>query len=138
MAERGLAGGIWALLELIEEHRSAVAYDWRSRFGLGSEVIGDGMGWREAVDLADTLRRDPTSWLGAALSGWKYPMSHEAVLLADLFDLEHTVNSKRPPKPHPIRPWETSGRTSQRMGDTGGRSREQVEAILRRARGGAN
>ena len=137
MAGGGLPGGILGLLDLIGEHRAALEYDWRHRFHVSLAVAGTAvMPWGEAVRLVSLLVRDPSSWTGAALAGWDRPFSHEAILLADLFDLEHGVNSRRPPKPHPIRPWETSGRTQRRMGDAAGRTRTEIEAILRRARQG--
>lgn len=80
------------------------------------------------------LRADPTSATAAALEGWDHPISREALILMDLFDLEHRVNSTRKPKPHPMRPWKA--KTVQRMGRTGGRSRDQIDAILAAARRG--
>lgn len=58
------------------------------------------------------------------------------MILADLFDLTAAAHSsrKRKPKPHPIRPW--SSRKRERYGNTGGRTREQVQALLARARRG--
>lgn len=84
------------------------------------------------------LRHDPSSAITAALEGWDYPISREALILADLFDLEHMANSdpkKSRPKPHPMRPWKDQRR--ERHGNIAGRSREQVEAILTAARQGA-
>lgn len=64
------------------------------------------MDWAEAVDLCLILRADPSSMLAAAMEGWEHPISREALVLMDLFDLEHAVNSgKRKPKPHPGRPF---------------------------------
>lgn len=53
----------------------------------------------------ELLRRDPTTWTAAELEGWDHPISREALAIYDLFDLEHAVNSKRRPKPHPGRPF---------------------------------
>lgn len=72
------------------------------------------------------------------MAGWDYPISREALLLADLFDLEHFVNSdpkKRRPRPHAMRPFKV-GVERQRMGNTGGRTPAQVISILDRARAG--
>lgn len=73
--------------------------------------------------------------LAAALEGWEHPVSREALVAMDLFDLMHTVNSKKTPKPHPGRPGKPE-RDKQRMGKTGGRSPEQVKAILAAMRDG--
>jgi hypothetical protein len=87
--------------------------------------------------LAVILRSDPSSAIAAALEGWDHPISREALLLADLYDLNAAINSpkNKRPKPHPMRPWKN--RDVQRRGNTGGRTRAQVEAILAAARGRA-
>lgn len=89
----------------------------------------------EAWRITQQLIRDPSSAIGAALAGWDYPISHEALLLADLFDLEHTVNTKKRPDPHPVRPFNQE-RQKRRMGNAAGRTPAQVVAILNAARAG--
>lgn len=120
MAEglRGHCGGILWLLDLIEEHRGAVRYDWRTRLGSSADLIGTAaMPWGEAVDVIRVLRADPSSMIAAALAGWTHPVSREALVLADLFDLTHMLawgqNGGKGPKPKPYpRPWkqQTPGR----------------------------
>lgn len=75
------------------------------------------------------LLMDPSTRLYTALSGGKYPVSREWMVLADLFDLQAKSKSKRQPKPYP-RPWPEK---SLRMGGkkSGTRSRDEVRAILR-------
>lgn len=112
----GGAGGIRTLLELIEEHPAAFAYDWRTRFGMDLGCLFDGrMTWGEAWALTNALTADPTSRIGAAVNGWRYPMSREALILADLYDLTLTANTDRKKrgriKPYP-RPWKQSGKRS--------------------------
>lgn len=100
----GHAGGIRQLLDLIEEHREAFDYDWRTRFSLPADVIGtDEMDWREAWSLTRTLISDGSSRLGATVAGWDRPWSPEAWILADLWDLLAAVNTerRRRPKPYP-------------------------------------
>ena len=58
----------------------------------------------ELVDLVAGLMRDPSSRLQAAIAGWDRPTSMEWVVLADLFDLQHSSKSKHRPKLYP-RPW---------------------------------
>ena len=101
-------GGIFQLFELIEEHPAEFAYDFRSRFNLGVADIGNKITWLEALQLTSVLLRDPSSWLQAAFSQWRYPVSHEWMLLANIFDLHVKVNSKNPPKPY-TRPWPEQG-----------------------------
>lgn len=113
----GGPGGIRALLGLIEEHYAALSYDWRHRFGLGLESIVDGtLSWREAWGLVERLALDPASHLCAAINGWDYPLSREAMALADLYDLTAVANTdkrhRRSLKPY-RRPWKnTKGRRS--------------------------
>lgn len=137
MAEGGrLRGGICGLLDLIEEHPGALEYDFRTRFpglpnGLGD--VPDRMGWGEAIRVLRILRADPSSMVAAAAEGWSHPISREALALLDLYDLTMAANSsgKGPkPKPHSGRPFDTSGKKTQQYGNTGGRSRAEVVAIL--------
>lgn len=106
-------GGILKLRELIEEHPSEIAYDFRSRFGLSVLDIGNGVTWLEATYLVAILLRDPTSWLQAAVNEWEYPVSREWMVAAHSYDLLHAVNSKNKPKPYPT-PWLAEG--TQKLG----------------------
>jgi len=60
------------------------------------------------------LMTDPGTMVFAAMQGWDYPMSREAMALADLYDvaaLDLTRGSKGPkPKPYP-RPWRRDRQT---------------------------
>jgi hypothetical protein len=81
--------------------------------------------------LVMIMRRDPSSAITAALEGWEHPVSREALILMDLFDLEAVINSgTRKPKPHNGRPWKVVAETKQ-CGNAGGRTPEQVKAMLR-------
>lgn len=127
-------GGIRSLILLTEEHRAAFDYDWRTRFHLPASVIGtDEMSWGETLRLTKILRSDPASAVAAAIEGWTHATSREALVLMDLFDLEHRVNSKRPPAPHPGRPGaRTNRRTGSRIGNPGKRTRADLVAHFRR------
>ena len=72
------------------------------------------------------LMQDPTSRLGAALQELDFAPTREWLLLADLYDALTQAHCKKP-KPYP-RPW--AEKTSKRIGNTGGRTREQVLSIL--------
>lgn len=97
------------------KHRGAFEYDWRTRFHLPLRVVGRSMTWGETVRLVQHLAGDPSSALCAALNEWDYPLSREAIVLADLFDLQHLSKAKRKP-PTYTRPWHEGrrrfGRTS--------------------------
>jgi len=110
MAEGRRRGGILGLLDLIDAHRGAFEYDWRTRFHLSLEVVPESMGWDEALRLTQQLTLDPSSHVAAAVAGWAHPVSREWAVTADLFDLQHLVAAgKSKPKPYP-RPWGKAGR----------------------------
>lgn len=107
--QRGEPGKIRAVLELIGDYPEAVTYDFRARFGLSPSAPFKGaVTWDEMWDLISALMNDPSSTLCAAANGWDYPISREAITLADLYDLTLSANTSkadRPKiKPHP-RPW---------------------------------
>ena len=119
---------------MIRDHRGAVEYDLRHRFNLGLRDAGDKITLSELGRLMAIVKDDPSSATAAALAGWTHPISREAVILMDLFDLEHAVNSKKRPKPHPGRPWRNQSR--KQMGKAGTRTNAEVVEILAQARDG--
>lgn len=134
MAEGGrFRGGICGLLDLIEEHRAALEYDFRTRFqGLpdGIYSVPERMGWGEALRMVRILRSDPGSMLAAAIEGWDYPFPREVAVTADLYDLEFAKTGAKNRQPYP-RPYATDVREKKRRGNAAGRSRAQVVEILR-------
>lgn len=129
-----MAGGIFGFLGLVSAHRGAVEYDWRTRFGSGLRSIGVDMSLQEAARLAKTLLADPSSATAASLQGWSHPISREALVLMDLFDLDHQVAAGKKVKPHTGRPEKSAN--VERKGDVSGRTNEEVRDILRQARDG--
>lgn len=129
------AGGILELVDLIDEHRAEFDYDWRSRFHLPVDDIGYGMAWDEALRLTGRLRRDPSSWVCAAIEAWDFPIDRAALATLDLFDLTTLINAdpkKARPKPHDGRPFsQQAEQANSRIGNTGGRTRSEVVEILR-------
>ena len=121
-------GGVFGLLGLIRRDRGAVEYDLRHRFGLGLRDVGSTITIFELARLVVIIRNDPSSMIAAAVEGWAYPMARAVAVLADLYDLTHAAAGAKKPKPYP-RPWETK-RSEKRYGDTGGRTRAEVVAIL--------
>ena len=110
-----------------------MGYDFRARFHLGLDSVPAVVGWGEAVRLVRVLLTDPSSATCAAVEGWRHPMSREALLLADLFDLQYASKAKKKPQPYP-RPWPDPSER-RRIGRTS-LSSERVRAILREARHG--
>lgn len=88
------------------------------------------MPWDEAIRLIRILRSDTSSQLAAAVEDWEYPMSREAVIFADLYDLEYAKAGVRNRERYP-RPFKQGAGRTQKWGDTGGRSRDQIVEILR-------
>lgn len=114
--------GSLTLLRIAQEHRPALEYDWRARFGLMFDPGGT-TSWGESIRLCQVLLGDSTSQVAASVAGWAYPASREHLALADLYDVTVRANSKRHAKVNAYpRPWDkpkatTWGRTrlSQRV-----------------------
>lgn len=104
MDARCTSGGICKLRELIDEHPAELAYDFRSKFGLSYQQIGFEINLLEACLLVAMLLRDPSSWLQAKVNDWKFPVTPEWMITANLLDVTVAVNSKGKPKPME-RPW---------------------------------
>lgn len=132
MAGRRFRGGICGLLDLIEEHRAALRYDWRTRFGRSlDESVPSDIGWDEALDLVRILRSDPSSMLAAGVEGWDQPHSHTDLILMRQYELTQAAAGAKRPQPYPAAPWARPDKGPKRFGDTAGRSREEVIVILR-------
>lgn len=124
-AFRGEPGGIAALADAIDAHRGAFEYDWRARFHLPLTEVGESMTYGEAWRLFLLLSADPSSHVAAAMNGWSFPASREALALFDLFDLQHASKAKRRPAPYQ-RPWVANER--KRRGR--GMPLEELKAVL--------
>ncbi len=103
-----------ALAVLILEHRAALAYDWRARFGLRvSDLIARRIPWSEAWELTSELLRDPSSHTIASVRAYSYVPSDTEVAFYNWLDV--TARMKRPknaPMPRPIkRPWAADAST---------------------------
>lgn len=129
------AGGIRALLDLIEEHRGAIEYDWRTRFGLPLSAIGtDAMDWGEAYRLAMILLGDQTAHLCAAAAGWTSPWSRDTEMLAVLVEITLRRSVKYPDRVRPWpRPWPDAATTTTAKPTL---PQPVVRAVLQRARDG--
>jgi len=124
----GRHGGSIKLLELIEEHPAELAYDFRNRFNLSIDDIGDTVSLREAVLLVAVLLRDTSSWLQAAKNEWQYPVSREWLAQAHTFDLLAMANSGKGKKPKPY-PTPFPNKNVTKTGKTS-RSFDEVKKIL--------
>lgn len=121
------SGGILKLRELISEHPSEFAYDFRTRFNLSIFDVGYGLSFGEAVLLVAALLRDPTSWLQAATNDWKAPASPEWQLLARLVDVQTMSKSKNKVKPVE-RPW--PDKSVSRIGGTTEIPQDRLRSVL--------
>ena len=102
--------------------------------------VGEDIEWGEAIRLVEALAQDTSTRLCASLNHWDHPVSTETLMIADLYDIINAVVTAlagihQTPQPHPIRPWKTTGRVDH-YGNTAGRTRGQIEAILTRAKTG--
>ena len=128
-------GGIGWLLDLIEEHRPALEYDWRARFHLPLTVVGTPeMTFGEACRLVAELAQEPDSHTAAALGGWSHPWSWEAAAVADLWDLTAGIHTAKGAHPTMPRPWPTTT-SGTRKGNAGGRTPDEIRAELARMSG---
>lgn len=131
-------GGSWGLLGILREYRAAVEYDISTRLSgrcpRGLRSVGDTITLAELARLVYLIRSDPSSALAAAIEGWDHPVSREAAILMDLWDLTAiATGTKKPPRYE--RPWATPRETS-RHGNAAGRTPEEVMEVLRKAREG--
>lgn len=83
------------------------------------------MEWDEAIRLAAILRADPSSALAAAVEGWEYPISREALIAMDQFDLTYAATGAKNRQPYK-RPFKVTGDASRR-----GKAMPRSEAIAR-------
>ncbi len=84
------------------------------------------MSYGEAFRITQHLALDPSSAVCASLNDWAYPLSRDALVLMDIFDLQHLSKSKRKP-PAYTRPWpEREKRTFARTA----LARDELMAIL--------
>ena len=88
------------------------------------------MTWGEAMRLTRQLGSDPSTMVAAALNGWDYPVSREALSLADLYDVFCAANFKDA-KPYP-RPWASKPKSGRAKPDAS-LTQEEIIAALRRA-----
>lgn len=85
--------------------------------------MGKTYSYLEALYLTKALLKQPDSRLGAQLRDWEYPVTHQSMVLMDIFDLLHIVNSKKKPKPY-HRPYTLDNNTTRR-----GRAESKLTAI---------
>lgn len=123
-------GGIVKLRELVEEHPAELAYDFRHRFGLSYQDIGEDVSFLEAALLVSVLMRSPDSWLQASVSEWEYPVSREWIVASHTYDLTAMANSGKGKKPKPY-PNPFPNKAKVRSGKTD-RSPAEVRALLRK------
>lgn len=53
------------------------------------------MSWGEALRQTKILRADPSSMLAAAGEGWEYPVSREALIAMDQYDLTYAATGAK-------------------------------------------
>jgi hypothetical protein len=103
--ERGDPPGILTLLNLVEEHRGAFEYDWRTRFGCAFNPPHT-TSWGESYRLMLVLSTDPSSAVAAAVAGWAHPVTREWAVLADTYDAFVAANTRKGHAKKYPRPWD--------------------------------
>lgn len=94
--ERGAPGGILGLLDFIEEHRTALTWDFRRYLNLSLDEIGETVSWGEVRALIVELTKETGSHLVAEMSGLARALSWgdlAGVLLSEAY-----LNVHRDPK----------------------------------------
>jgi hypothetical protein len=121
---------------LIDAHRGAFEYDWRTRFNASLDAIGESMTWGEAIRLTRFLTNDTASAVGAAVAELDRPTSREALILMDLYDVYVHIawlkagGKGQRPKPYP-RPWRPI--TTRRTAPDARLTQDEIIAALRAA-----
>ena len=106
---------------MIDAHRGAFEYDWRTRFRKPLTSVGKSMTWGEAIRLTQVLSLDPASAVGAAVADFDRPTAREALMLMDVYDALEVARLGRKAKRYP-RPWASKARRI-------GRARLSVQQI---------
>lgn len=124
------AAGLWGL---IATHRSALEYDWRTRFGFGlSRFLSREMSWREAWVLTSEILRDPDSHTAAAIAGWAFVPGSVQRVGTDVF--EAYINANRGKNTTPFRaqrPWtKASPKAAGRVSDEDREQRARLDRLL--------
>jgi hypothetical protein len=122
----GRRGGSLKVLAYVQDHPAELAYDFRTKFQLSIEAIGDTVSLREAALLIAMLLIDTNSWLQAVVNDWKHPVNREWIVLTHVYDLLAAVNSKSKPKPYPT-PW-----LEENTQKIGGKKRQSNSEVLLR------
>lgn len=83
-----------------------MTFDFRNRFGLSVDEIGESIPWREAIDLVDGLTNQDGTHTQAAVVGWRWPMTRADIDLRSLRLLTMNIyrNEKEHPAPYEL-PW---------------------------------
>ena len=75
------------------EYETAIINDFRMFFNVSAEEVGKSVSYKEALAYLHALKWRTDSWYFVSKTGWKYPMSQEALIAADRYDLEVEINT---------------------------------------------
>lgn len=120
--KEGSRGGIFWLSRIVVRDRTELLADFRELYSISPSDVPAGEFWL----LVKALMVDPRSRLQAVEAGWDNPVSREAIVLYDLFDLTLRAHLERRSdfKPYP-RPWRPNVRRSRLTA-------KQARAILKK------
>lgn len=131
--ERGAPGGISALLEFVEEHRSALRWDFRRYLQIRLDDIGESVTYGEGLDLLVELLKETGSHVVAEITGLSRPASWADMAVITL--AETYLNAHRDPKkvPKPITLFELWEKKDPNADVTPERRRELEQQLERRS-----
>lgn len=94
------------------------------------------MSWGEAFRLTERLFLDPSSHVAAAVCEWAHPVTWDAIVAMNDYDLKHQIawvqGGKKGPRPEPyVRPWPDKVRKHLTPGKS--LTQDEVLAALRAA-----
>ncbi len=107
--EEGSLGGIFWLSRIVVRDRTELLADFREFYSTSPDHVPAAEFWL----LVKALMADPRSRVQAVEAGWDNPVSREAIVLYDLFDLTLRAHLERRQdfRPYP-RPWRPNVRRS--------------------------
>jgi hypothetical protein len=124
------AGGSLRLLQLVEEHRPALAFDFRDRIHNSLSAIGDTIAYGEAWDLVTELANEFGTHTHASVHKWEFPARFGELIAVEHAEWTANRYRDREKAPEPItfpRPWRDESYVEPE-------ERERLLAVLERER----
>lgn len=131
--ERGAPGGTFALLAFVEEHRTALRFDFRHLLHLSLDDIGVSVSFGEALDLVIGVLKETGSHVVAELVGLTRPLSWADMSVIVLTETYLNAHRDRKKAPKPITLFELWEKKDPNADVTPERRRELEQQLERRS-----